>query len=304
MGLVVIVELQELRWAITAARYRSLRQAAEALNVRQPTLSRRLRNLEYHLGAQLFERTNGGTRPTVAGREFIETASRLVKEADGAFARLKTRCCGESGRLAIGIYASFSTGNLRATLSDHHRRFPDVDVHTVDGGHDKLLEELATHAIDIAIMTTRAAAQDDRALPLWSEQVILALPQQHPLSDHVAVHWQDLVNEPVLIPEEGPGPELEHLLATKLHCVGARQTLHQDVSLDRLLSLVAAGYGVLLMLEGATGIHYDGLVYREMHDDAGPTRLNFSAYWRQANGNPPLPPFLSMLRERYPDLSA
>jgi len=179
-----------------------------------------------------------------------------------------------------------------------------LSVTTVDGGHDKLLDDLATHAIDIAIMTTRAAAQDDRALPLWSEQVILALPQQHPLSDHVAVHWQDLVNEPVLIPEEGPGPELEHLLATKLHCVGARQTLHQDVSLDRLLSLVAAGYSVLLMLEGATGIHYDGLVYREMHDDAGPTRLNFSAYWRQANGNPTLPPFLNLLRERYPDLSA
>jgi hypothetical protein len=58
------------------------------------------------------------------------------------------------------------------------------------------------------------------------------------------------------------------------------------------------------MLDGATGIHYDSLVYREMHDDAGPTRLNFSAYWRQANGNPTLSPFLSLLRERYPDLSA
>jgi hypothetical protein len=32
------------------------------LNIRQSTLRRRLRDLEYRLGANLFERTNGGTR--------------------------------------------------------------------------------------------------------------------------------------------------------------------------------------------------------------------------------------------------
>jgi hypothetical protein len=50
-------------------------------------------------------------------------------------------------------------------------------------------------------------------------------------------------------------------------------------------------------------VRYDGVVYREVHDDEGPTRLNFMANWREANGNPTLGPFLAMLRERYPDLS-
>jgi hypothetical protein len=58
-----------------------------------------------------------------------------------------------------------------------------------------------------------------------------------------------------------------------------------------------------LMLEGATGMCYDGVVYREVCDVDGPTRLNFVAYWREANGNPTLGPFLAMLRERYPDLA-
>jgi DNA-binding transcriptional LysR family regulator len=55
------VELRELRWALVASQRRSLRQAAEALNIRQSTLSRCLRDLEYKLGATLFEHTNGGT---------------------------------------------------------------------------------------------------------------------------------------------------------------------------------------------------------------------------------------------------
>ncbi|MGY4364176.1 DNA-binding transcriptional LysR family regulator [Bradyrhizobium sp. LB1.3] len=76
------------------------------------------------------------------------------------------------------------------------------------------------------------------------------------------------------------------------------------MSLDRLLTLVGAGWGMLLALEGATGATYPGVTFREVHDAEGPTRLSFRAYWRQANGNPSLRPFLDLLRERYPDLSA
>ncbi len=57
------------------------------------------------------------------------------------------------------------------------------------------------------------------------------------------------------------------------------------------------------MLEGATGMRFDGVIYREVHETSGPTRLNFSAYWRASNANPTLGSFLGMLRERYPDLS-
>lgn len=57
------------------------------------------------------------------------------------------------------------------------------------------------------------------------------------------------------------------------------------------------------MFEGATGVRYDGVAYREVHDEDGPTRLNFSAYWRHNNTNPTLVPFVAMLGQRYPDLT-
>jgi DNA-binding transcriptional LysR family regulator len=80
--------------------------------------------------------------------------------------------------------------------------------------------------------------------------------------------------------------------------------VRHDVSLDRFLTLVAAGCGILLALEGATGVTYPGVIFREVHDAEGATRLNFVAYWRETNGNPSLRSFLGILRERYPDLSA
>ena len=187
------VELRDLKWAIVASQHRSLRQAAQTLNIRQSTLSRRLRYLEYQLGTELFERTNGGTRPTIAGQEFLDTARRIIEETDIAVRTLRIRGRGENGRLTIGVDASLSTGNLRATLVEHHRRFSDVDVHTVDGAHDRLLCALFGNAVDVAIMTIYRPGWDDRVLPLWSERVIVALPEHHSLCGHDVIHWPELV---------------------------------------------------------------------------------------------------------------
>ena len=181
-----------MKWAIIASQHRSLRQAAQTLNIRQSTLSRRLRDLEYQLGTELFERTNGGTRPTAAGQEFLDTARRIIEETDIAVRTLRIRSRGENGRLTIGVYASLSTGNLRATLVEHHRRFPDVDVHAVDGPHDRLLCALTGNAVDVAIMTICRSGWDDRVLPLWSERVIVALPEHHSLGGHDVIHWPEL----------------------------------------------------------------------------------------------------------------
>lgn len=298
-----MVELQEMRWAIIVSQHRSLRRAAETLHVRQSTLSRRIRDLEGRIGAQLFERSNGGTRPTTAGLEFFDVARRIIEETETAVQNLRSRSRGESGQLSVGVYASFATGNMHATLTDYHRRFPEVDVHIVDGSHERLLCALARNSVDVAIMTNFRSGWDGRRLSLWTERVIAALPEWHMLAQNEAVSWKQLANERIIIFRNGPGPEIASLLAAKLNGDAPRHILHQESGLDRLLSLVSAGYGVLLMLEGGAGLKHEGVVYRELREDADSMRLFFEARWRQANGNPTLEAFLKMLQERYPDLS-
>jgi DNA-binding transcriptional LysR family regulator len=300
----VPLEFRDLRWAIVASQHRSLRQAAETLRIKQSTLSRCLRSLEHTLGSRLFERTRGGTRPTIEGQEFLDAARRFVDETEAITIRVKSRSRGESGRLTIGVQASFSAGNFRATLLDHRHRFPDVDARMVDGSSDYLISDLASSAIDVAFMAESAPSWSDRSLLLWSERVVVALPKSHPLTGRDVVHWGDLREEALLLTPRGPGPELAKLLVSRLRNSDPCRLLHHDVALDRLLTLVGAEWGVLLTLEGATGAAYEGVTFREVHDAEGPTRLSFRAYWRQANSNPSLRPFLNLLRERYPDFSA
>ena len=297
------IELRDLRWAIVAAQHRSLRQAAETLNIRQSTLSRGLRDLEYQLGAVLFERTHGGTRPTMEGQVLVEVALRIIEATETITTRLKARSRGENGLLTIGVHTALLAGNLKATLVEHRCRFRDVEIHLIDGASDHLISDLATSTIDIAFVVEGHHRWDGQSLSVWSERVVVVLPESHPLVNHDVVHWSDLKDETFLLSQRGPGPEFHNLLISKLGGLDPRQILRHDVSLDRFLSLVGAGWGILLALEGATGGTFPDVVFREVHDADGPTRLSFRAYWRQANGNPALRPFLGLLHERYPDFS-
>ena len=82
------------------------------------------------------------------------------------------------------------------------------------------------------------------------------------------------------------------------------RAFRHDVVLNRLLTLVGAGWGVLRHagLGGRTlAIQVSPSAGSMMQK--GPTRMSFRAYWRQANSNPSPRPFLALLRERYLDLS-
>ena len=76
-----------------------------------------------------------------------------------------------------------------------------------------------------------------------------------------------------------------------------------DVSRGVIKTFVTMRFGISLVLESDIGANFSGLVYRELRDGAGPSRLGFSAYWRADNENPALSGFLKLLSERYPSLA-
>jgi DNA-binding transcriptional LysR family regulator len=58
------VGLRHLQFVVAAVRFGSLRRAAEALDVRQSTVGRALRNQREPLGIVVFTLSSGGVRPT------------------------------------------------------------------------------------------------------------------------------------------------------------------------------------------------------------------------------------------------
>jgi DNA-binding transcriptional LysR family regulator len=85
---------EDLQLFLAIAEEKSLTGAARTLNLGQPTVSRRLADLEHRLGARLFRRSVEGAVPTEAGERLLSPArkmaewagevGRAVEERDGA----------------------------------------------------------------------------------------------------------------------------------------------------------------------------------------------------------------------------
>lgn len=295
------VDLVHLRYAVAAADHGSFRRAAEALLLRQSTLSRCIRQLEERIGVTVFERSSGGVQATPAGHDFLRMARSILEQMNALLTTAHSTGRGRAGRLAVGFFTSLSAGNLRATLVDFRQRFPKIELAMVENLRTRLVTALRNGGIDIAIATGDAPLLDGTAMPLWSERIMVALPQDHPLAARGTIYWTDLRNETVLLSQYDPGRELEDLLMAKLVSPADRPKLaRHDVSRGIIKSLVSVGFGVSLVAESDIGASFSGLVYREIRDGAGPSRIGYSAYWNPDNDNPTLESFLNMLSERYP----
>lgn len=295
------VSLAQLRYAVAAADHGSFRRAAESLLLRQSTLSRRIRQLEHLIGLTVFERSSGGVQPTPAGRDFLRMARSILEQMEALVTTALISGRGEVGRMTIGFYTSLSAGNLRATLLEYRLRFPQIELGMVESSRTRLITALRSGAVDVAIVTGEAPLSDSNVLPLWSERTLVALPGDHPFAHRNTIYWTDLRNETVLLSRHDQGRELEDILMSKLVSPDDRPKIERhDVSRGIIKSLVSAGFGVSLVTESDIGAGFLGLVYRELRDGTGPSRIGYSAHWKEDNKNLALASFLTLLGERYP----
>jgi DNA-binding transcriptional LysR family regulator len=137
-----------LRYAVVAAETKNFSRAAEILNVKQSTLSKRILALEQRLGIILFERSTRGAIPTKAGADFFDVASRIIGDIDSLRNTARAIGRGEAGSLVVGFCSSLSAGNLRVTVADYLKRFPAVRLNGIEGTRDRLLQGLIPTCID------------------------------------------------------------------------------------------------------------------------------------------------------------
>lgn len=72
------MNLYQLRYFAELAHEQHYTNAAQHLNISQPSLSHAISQLEEELGVQLFEKAGRGTRLTEYGHEFLQCVTRLL----------------------------------------------------------------------------------------------------------------------------------------------------------------------------------------------------------------------------------
>lgn len=290
------IEITHLRFVVAAADHRSFRRAAAALHIAQPTLSKRIRELEEHLGMLLFGRSTGGAKLTVNGEDFVKVAKRVLADLDDMENYANATRVGNTGRLHIGLYTALA-GLLRDTILSFLRRHPQLDLNIVEDNRVALIPLLDRGSIDIALVLGDPAYREYAHMSLWSERVMVAFHKTHPLAERDFVYWTDLKRERFVMSVRDPGPEIKDVMLSKLALPGDQPFIkHVRAHHSAMISAVDAERGITLACESSSMPPWPGVVFREVRDGGGPTRLGFVAYWRRNNDNPILKQFLASLQ--------
>jgi DNA-binding transcriptional LysR family regulator len=204
--------------------------------------------------------------------------------------------------LRIGFCTSLSVGGLRSSLLDFHNRFPQFRLSMLERRRSRLSLKLQNGTLDVVISTGKLPVECETCA-LWSERVLIALSEDHPLADREVVYWRDLRSQTLLMSQYDPYWEFEDLITAKLVSPDDRPSIeHHDVSRSILKSLISMKLGIGLVLESDVGVHVPTIIFKELRDGTGHARFQFSAFWRKGNDNPALVAFLKLLKERYPSL--
>ncbi|MER7703826.1 LysR family transcriptional regulator [Kitasatospora sp. NPDC097605] len=247
------MEPQQLRTFVAVVRLGSFSEAARELGYTQSAVSQQIAALETDLGTPVLHRRPVG--PTEAGARLLEHASALLLRIDAARADIARLAGAASARLTIGATPLALGVEVGRVLAEVRRVHPAVDLTVRVLGQDVLPAEVATGAVDLALVDGPAAPSDPLPLPdvgplstvaVAEQPLAVALPAGHPLAGRAGLALADLsaarwLDAPGLAPT---GARLRAATAVDGYRPAARY-LGTDVR--GLLALVAAGHGLALL---------------------------------------------------------
>ena len=176
------MNVQELNYILCIAKHRNLTQAAQELYISQPTLSKYLQKLEREMGGKLFSRSGNRYVPTYLGRRYLEYARRMLEVNQDWERELKDLTASEDGELNIAFPLMRSSCMVPRIFPVFHARYPGVRVNLLEETCAIQERLLLDDQLDFAVFNEGRPNPKLTYEPLLREEILLMLPQNHPLA--------------------------------------------------------------------------------------------------------------------------
>ncbi|MDH1177227.1 LysR family transcriptional regulator [Achromobacter mucicolens] len=244
------MELRHLRCFVALAEELHFTRAAERLHIEQPPLSRAIKELEDDLGVVLFERNRRGTVLTEAGATFLQDVRRVFAVLKQAQENVRAVAAGLSGSLRIAVSDGAIDPRLSALLARCREEEPEIEIRLSEVPLADQLRGLRSGDFSIGFAHTAEVGDDIVTEPLWHDPLVVAVPARHPLLSHKAVPLHQLAIYPLVLCDPQACEGYHRELARLLRPLERPPDVAEHVSsLDMMLTLVGAGYGVGFITE-------------------------------------------------------
>ena len=239
----------QLRTFLEVTRQGSIRGAASALFITEPSVSAAVSSLEKELKVELFERAGRGIRATPAGEELAGHAAEMLGLQERAV-RLTQEAAGRPRSLRLAAVTTAAEYILPTYLQAFRTRLPDVELRLEVGNRATVIESLLTHRADLGIGGRPPDEGGIVGEPFLANLLVVVGGPDHPLAGARVILPEQLDGETWLMREAGSGTRhaTEEFLAVRGSSYPAIMTLGSNGAVKQAAAL---GMGLTLVSEEA-----------------------------------------------------
>ncbi len=193
------MDLTQLKYFLTIAKYQNITQASNELNIAQPALSMSLGRLEEMLGVKLFERRKRKLYINEYGRILQNYGLQMEELYEKALEEIDAQKNISEKTLFVGIS---DWGFPRNILSDFVEEHPEINLNVnlmylSNSGRD--VNPLAERGCDILITPLPVNYEDVSTKEYYRERLYIAVPRHHRLYDCGEVDLCQLTGEHIYL---------------------------------------------------------------------------------------------------------
>lgn len=246
------MNLQKLRHVIAVDRSGSVSGAARLLHVTQSAVTKNVADVEREIGYPLFDRLARGVATTLAGRNFIDRAMRIVADMDQLIDESRAKRRAREMLLRVIICPASLEGLANRALRDFIVANPACRVHLHAAEIERGIQLLRQGDVDVCLGASDRleVVEGFVSEPLGALVAMLFARKGHPLSGYDSLSITDIADYPVIVPDlHGPyiaritdGPDGRGLPMRRLHIIENFPMLANVVTSSDAIGIVSIDY--------------------------------------------------------------
>ncbi|WP_144154173.1 LysR family transcriptional regulator [Paraburkholderia sp. BCC1885] len=191
------MKIDDIEAYVAVIRAQSLQQAAQALGLTQPAITRRLQNFEEALGVELLDRNTRPLRATATGRVVYEQC-RVIQREIGVLRELVANDTPPVGALRLGVAQTIADIALADAMRELRAAYPDLQPSASSGWGSQLLQRVEAGELDAAAIllpANKSFAESLAARSLGRVKLAVVAPKGvlkkrvHALAECQSIGW-------------------------------------------------------------------------------------------------------------------
>ncbi|WP_051330716.1 LysR family transcriptional regulator [Aneurinibacillus terranovensis] len=240
------MDLYQLLYFQTLAKFQNFTRAADELALTQPALSRSISKLEEELGVPLFERKIRGVILNQYGKSFLKHVNQILQEMNIAREELKDMVDPLHGTVSLAFIHTLGSRFVPNLLGLFREQFPGIKFQLTQDTTQKIMNHLESAEVDLAFCSPNEQADHINTVPIVNEELFLIVPKNHNLAHREQVSLKEVANDPFVTYKHESS--IRDVIERLCRSVGFQPTISfEGVGDATIAGLVASDFGVALI---------------------------------------------------------